>query len=414
MGWTSLGDVRFSSRVDLESLNPIAMREREMRSRGDAVRSLNDSNPTRYGLAPSSLPGEYRAEPRGPMPMRRGLAAWLNRRAESESMAGASDGPAHVVDPGNLYVLSSTSQAYSWLMKLLCDPGDAVLAPRPGYPLVESIARLECARTLNYQLRFDGSWYVDIPSLRSLFDDDPDGRIRAMVVINPNNPSGSYIRPGERDRIVEMCRRHGVALIADEVFYDYALEPEPTNRRFAGESGVLTFALDGFSKSLAAPNAKVGWIEVSGPADDVAEAERRLDLIADDYLPMSDIIMRHLPAMLAEGHRQTLRVGGRVRGNLRTLHSILDGDPDTVVSVLRAEGGWNVLLRVPSTIDENSLVLHLIETRRLTAQPGYFFDMPSDGYLAVSLLPEPDTFARNIHAVLDAVAEMLRSDAEPC
>ncbi|WP_420796679.1 pyridoxal phosphate-dependent aminotransferase [Bifidobacterium biavatii] len=308
------------------------------------------------------------------------------------------------VDPNRLYILSSTSEAYSWLIKLLCDAGDAVLAPKPGYPLIESIARLECVDTVEYQLQFDGSWYIDVAELESLLDDPAVGdRIRALVLINPNNPTGSYVKPEERERIVTLCRERGVAIIADEVFYDYTLEPFAGNARLAGERRVLTFALDGFSKMLAAPHAKVGWIQVSGPADDVTEAQRRLDVIADDYLPMSDIIARDIPALLDAAGSQTDRVRARVRGNLATLHRLLDADEHGLVSVLRAEGGWNVLLRVPSVIDENELVLAMIERHGLSGQPGYFFDMTSNGYLAISLLPEPDGFERNVRAVLDTV-----------
>ena len=311
------------------------------------------------------------------------------------------------VDPDHLYLLSSTSQAYSWLIKLLCDAGDAVLAPKPGYPLIESIARLECVDTIEYQLQYDGSWFIDTAELEALLDGADGGRIRALVLINPNNPTGSYVKPAEREAIVAVCRAHDVALIADEVFYDYALEPFDGNARLAGEPGVLTFALDGFSKMLAAPHAKVGWIQVSGPAEDVAEAMRRLDVIADDYLPMSDIIAGRIPELLEAAPAQTMRVRGRVLGNLSTLRRLLADDPLGVTSLLRPEGGWNVLLRMPSVIDENELVLRMIADHRLTGQPGYFFDMASNGYLAVSLLPEPDEFARNIRAVLDTVADMM-------
>ncbi|WP_420838606.1 pyridoxal phosphate-dependent aminotransferase [Bifidobacterium amazonense] len=328
-----------------------------------------------------------------------GAAAGANAAEEEEA-----EPTTEPVNSNSLYILSSTSEAYSWLIKLLCDAGDAVLAPKPGYPLIESIARLECVDTVEYQLQFDGSWYIDVAELESLLDDANVGeRIRALVLINPNNPTGSYVKPEERERIVALCRERGVAIIADEVFYDYTLEPFPGNARLAGEPGVLTFALDGFSKMLAAPHAKVGWIQVSGPADDVDEAQRRLDVIADDYLPMSDIIARDIPALLDAAGSQTDRVRARVRGNLATLHRLLDEDEHGLVSVLRAEGGWNVLLRVPSVIDENELVLAMIERHGLSGQPGYFFDMTSNGYLAISLLPEPAEFERNVRAVLDTV-----------
>lgn len=310
-------------------------------------------------------------------------------------------------DPDRLYLLSSTSQAYSWLFKLLCDPGDIVLAPQPGYPLIESIGRLECVRILEYRLCYDGSWFVDLPAIRSVLESPQGARVRALVLINPNNPSGSYPKPDERRELVTLCAGHGIALIADEVFFDYALEPFPGNARLAGERGVLTFALDGFSKMLAAPHAKVGWIRVSGPQADVAEAQRRLDVIADDYLPVSEVIAQRIPAMLAEVPHQVGRVRGRTLGNLTRLHAMLDATPQMPVSVLRAEGGWNVLLRVPAVIDENALVLRLIEQYGLTGQPGYFFDMDANGYLAISLLPEPHEFERNMRALLSVVADML-------
>ena len=206
---------------------------------------------------------------------------------------------------------------------------------------------------------------------------------------------------------MRLCHDHEVAIIADEVFYDYDLEPFDGNARLAGETGTLTFALDGFSKTLAAPHAKVGWIQVSGPAAEVDEAKRRLDVVADDYLPMSEIIAKQIPAMLGAAAAQTARVRERVQTNLAALHTMLDDDEQGMVSVLRAEGGWNVLLHVPSVLDENELVLSMIEKHGISGQPGYFFDMTSNGYLAISLLPEPDEFRHNVQTVLDTVNTMI-------
>lgn len=404
--------VHFSSRIDAAAPNPIAKAEAAARAEGIQLGKLNDSNPTRHGLAPALVPQTYTAEPRGPRAAREALAAFLTKLHQGEEVRAADDMSGAEafrtpVDPESLYLLSSTSEAYSWLVKLLCDPGDAVLAPKPGYPLIESICRLEGVDTIEYQLQFDGSWFIDTAAIAEALDASEGRRIRALVVINPNNPSGSYVKPVEREALVALCRDHGIALIADEVFYDYALEPFAGNARLAGERGVLTFALDGFSKMLASPNAKVGWIQVSGPDHDVAEAQRRLDFIADDYLPMSDIIARIIPDLLAAAPAQTEKVRKRVRGNLHRLHELLDADAEGLVSVLRAEGGWNVLLRVPSVIDENDLVLRLIADHRLSGQPGYFFDMASNGYLAISLLPEPDEFEASVTAVLSTVSSML-------
>lgn len=387
--------VHFSSRVDISAPNPIAAAQASAATAGITLGKLNDSNPTRHGLAPQELPNVYEANPRGPKAARESLAGFLG------------DQSGRAVDPERLYLLSSTSEAYSWLIKLLCDAGDAVLAPKPGYPLIESIAGLECVHAIEYQLHYDGAWYIEPADIAAILDSPEGERVRALVLINPNNPTGSYVKENEREALVALCRERGIAIIADEVFFDYDLEPIAANRRLAGEEGVLTFALDGFSKMLAAPHAKVGWIRVSGPDDDVAEAQRRLDVIADDYLPMSDIIAGCIPALLDAAEAQTDRVRERVRGNLAALHRMLESDELGVVNVLRPEGGWNVLLRVPSVLDENELVLKLIADHRLTGQPGYFFDMTSNGYLAVSLLPEPEEFKRGIAAVLDTVRTML-------
>ena len=386
--------MRFSSRVDISEPNPIAKAEAEAKANGITLGKLNDSNPTKHALASELLPDIYGAEPRGQRYAREALAAFLH---EQGNTATADD----------LYILSSTSEAYSWLIKLLCNAGDAVLAPKPGYPLIESIARLECVDMIEYQQRFDGSWYIDVAELREALEGEDGGRIRALVLINPNNPTGSYVKASEREAIVRLCHDHEVAIIADEVFYDYDLEPFDGNARLAGETGTLTFALAGFSKTLAAPHAKVGWIQVSGPAAEVDEAKRRLDVVADDYLPMSEIIAKQIPAMLGAAAAQTARVRERVQTNLAALHTMLDDDEQGMVSVLRAEGGWNVLLRVPSVLDENELVLSMIEKHGISGQPGYFFDMTSNGYLAISLLPEPDEFRHNVQTVLDTVNTMI-------
>ena len=386
--------MRFSSRVDISEPNPIAKAEAEAKANGITLGKLNDSNPTKHALASELLPDIYGAEPRGQRYAREALAAFLH---EQGNTATADD----------LYILSSTSEAYSWLIKLLCNAGDAVLAPKPGYPLIESIARLECVDMIEYQQRFDGSWYIDVAELREALEGEDGGRIRALVLINPNNPTGSYVKASEREAIVRLCHDHEVAIIADEVFYDYDLEPFDGNARLAGETGTLTFALDGFSKTLAAPHAKVGWIQVSGPAAEVDEAKRRLDVVADDYLPMSEIIAKQIPAMLGAAAAQTARVRERVQTTLAALHTMLDDDEQGMVSVLRAEGGWNVLLRVPSVLDENELVLSMIEKHGISGQPGYFFDMTSNGYLAISLLPEPDEFRHNVQTVLDTVNTMI-------
>lgn len=389
----------FSHRIGSEQPNRIARAQAEALDRGIRLGRLNDSNPTRFGLGPESLPGIYGAEPQGPIQARRSLAAFLTER----NRAGGSS---VLVGPDDLYLLSSTSQAYSWLMKLLCDPGDIILEPRPGYPLIESIAGLESVRAFPYGLEYDGSWFLDLATIREALEEPEADRIRALVLINPNNPTGSYLHPVERQEVMDLCARHDIAIIADEVFFDYPLDPLPGRKRLAGDNEVLTFGLDGFSKILAAPQAKVGWIQVSGPAPQVLEARRRLDLIADDYLPMSQIIADGISSMLQEVPGQTARVAARIRENLTVLKTML-AEESACVSCLRAEAGWNTLLRFPAVIEEDDLVVHLIRRYGLTGQPGYFFDMPTNGYLALSLLPELPEFQHKVSALLSAVNDLI-------
>jgi len=393
--------VRFSSRVDVSEPNPIILAQRKAIFNGVKLTKLNDSNPTSHGLAPQCLSGRYTADPRGPKEIRDILSNFINKR---DNRTEKSVPPK--LNPDQLYVLSSTSQAYAWLMMLLCDAGDAVMGPTPGYPLIESIARLQCVNAIPYPLHYDGSWTIDIARVRELLE-DASLRIKALVLINPNNPTGSYVKPEEREILLQLCRDNGVAIIADEVFYEYSLESFAGNARFAGESSTLVFALDGFSKMLAAPHAKVGWIEVSGPKDDVYEAQKRLDVIADDFLPIGNTVSERIPELLQYASSQSAIVRNRVINNLHTLRETLVSTPKCCVSALRAEGGWNILLRVPSCIDDDVLALRLMKDYNLVSQPGYYFDMPVNGYLALSLLPEPQQFISGLHALLRTVDALL-------
>ena len=381
--------------------NPIILAQRKAIFNGVKLTKLNDSNPTSHGLAPQCLSGRYTADPRGPKETRDILSNFINKRDNRTEKSVSSK-----LNPDQLYVLSSTSQAYAWLMMLLCDAGDAVMGPTPGYPLIESIARLQCVNAIPYPLHYDGSWTIDIARVRELLE-DVSLRIKALVLINPNNPTGSYVKPEEREILLQLCRDNGVAIIADEVFYEYSLEPFAGNARLAGEPSTLVFALDGFSKMLAAPHAKVGWIEVSGPKDDVYEAQKRLDVIADDFLPIGNTVSERIPELLQYASSQSAIVRNRVINNLHTLRETLASTPKCCVSALRAEGGWNILLRVPSCIDDDVLALRLMKDYNLVSQPGYYFDMPVNGYLALSLLPEPQQFISGLHALLRTVDALL-------
>ena len=379
--------MHFSQRVSLSQPNAITLAAGKLRNQGQKLVNISDSNPTRHGLGEAKKP--YQADPRGQYEARRALADFLSQR----------DG--RCVNPDNLYLLSSTSQGYSWLMKLLCDPGEEVLAPTPGYPLIEALANLENVQVASYSFAWLGrNWELDPLSLPAAVYPRP----RALVVINPSNPTGAYLDRGERKLLMDYCGYHNLPLIADEVFYDFPLPAAPESRaRLAGCPEILTFALDGLSKNLCAPGFKIAWLEVSGPEELVKAAKARLDIIADAFLPFSDILAAHLPGFLEKIPPQLEETRGRCAANLATLQGLVGEDPVSPVTVMAPQGGWNVLLRFPSHIDEDELVEKLLQDFGIYCQPGYFFDLPFSGIISLSLLLEPDSFRENAAEVLRSI-----------
>ncbi|WP_296762049.1 pyridoxal phosphate-dependent aminotransferase [Varibaculum sp.] len=225
-----------------------------------------------------------------------------------------------------------------------------------------------------------------------------------MIVINPSNPTGAYLDSYERKTLLNYCNKYALPLIADEVFYDFPLPAAPSSRaRLAGCPQNLTFALDGLSKSLSAPGYKIAWLEVSGPDALVAEAKTRLDIIADAYLPFSEILAEQLPGFLQEIPRQVALTRGRCAANLEVLKGLVAADSISPVTVLEPQGGWNVLLRFPSHVDEEELVKQLLDEQGIYLQPGYFFDLPFNGVINLSLLLEPDYFRENALKVLRTI-----------
>lgn len=383
--------MHFSQRVSLSQPNAITVAAGKRRAQGQNLVNISDSNPTRHGLGEAGTP--YQADPRGPREARRALADFLSQR----------DG--RCVNPDNLYLLSSTSQGYSWLMKLLCDPGEEVLAPTPGYPLIEALANLENVQVASYSFAWLGrKWELDPLSLPAA---GVSLRPRALVVINPGNPTGAYLDRGERKRAQEYCVANNLPLIADEVFYDFPLPAAPESRaRLAGCPEILTFALDGLSKNLCAPGVKIAWLEVSGPEELVKAAKARLDIIADAFLPFSDILAAHLPGFLEKIPSQLEGTRGRCAANLATLQDLVEEDPASPVTVMEPQGGWNVLLRFPAHIDEDELVETLLSDFGIYCQPGYFFDLPFSGTISLSLLLEPDSFRENTAKVLRTITAL--------
>jgi alanine-synthesizing transaminase len=381
----------FSSRVP-EDLRPNAI-ARARRGR-EIPFDLTVSNPTvceiAYPeglLAPLARPEGlvYRPDPLG---------------IESARQAVASDYRRHgvAVDPGRIVITASSSEAYAFLFKVLCDPGDAVMVPVPSYPLFEHLALLDGVHAVPYRLDPGDGWQPSLPA-------DLPERTRAVIAVHPNNPTGSFVEPGAADVLAHGCARRGVALIVDEVFLDYPLARVDHAPTFAARADVLTFTLGGLSKSLGLPQVKLSWIVVNGPDDLVEEARGRLEFVADSYLSVGTPIQLALPPLLIEAVPVREAILERCRGNLEALRAAVASVPE--VSVPVPQGGWSAVLRFPSTVGEEAMALELLERDGVAVHPGYFFDFPGEGYVVVSLLPEPEVFAEGARRLLRRIASKM-------
>jgi aspartate/methionine/tyrosine aminotransferase len=290
------------------------------------------------------------------------------------------------VDPEDVILTASTSESYSWLFKLLCDPGETVLGPVPSYPLFEHLTRLEGVRLASYALEYHGRWVPDLDSIRAA-----PPSTRAIILVSPNNPTGSFISPREFEDVVSICRDRSWAAIIDEVFADYPLEIASPFSDLAVRAGVLSFTLGGASKTLGLPQVKLGWMIAGGPPDERREAFGALEHIADAYLSVSTPVQVAASALLAEGGRVRRAIQERVHANLQRARAIAVRYPSC--EVLRVEGGWFLTVRVPATRPEEILVQDLLAYERILVHPGYFFDFPREAFVIVSLLPQPGVFA---------------------
>ena len=370
--------------------NALSRAVETLRVEGMPFVDLTESNPTRAEIPyPADLltsladPAALRYEPSS-----FGLASARRAVAEDQRRRGVTVDPAHVV------LTASTSEAYSWLFKLLCNPGDGVLVPRPSYPLFDHLTALEGVRAHPYAIEYHGQWEIDVESLAAAPLD-----IRALLVVSPNNPTGSFLSAEEFQRVSALCRHRKWALIVDEVFADYPLEASRPLTDVAVRSEVLCFTLAGLSKTIGLPQLKLGWCIAGGPAAERDAALTALEVIADSYLSVGTPVQVATPTLLRSGASIRASIQGRIRRNLSTLRAIAAGFPAS--EVLRADGGWSAVLRVPSTRGEESLVLDLLRAERVLVHPGYFFDFPREAYLVVSLLPPEESFT-------DAVARLLR------
>jgi alanine-synthesizing transaminase len=382
----------FSDRVpsDLRQ-NRLADALAERKRRNQPILDLTASNPTRAGFSyPNDLLSPL-GHPRGLVYAPESLGIFEARRAivadfERRGLTTAVD---------RIALAASTSEAYSLLFKLLCAPGDEVLIPRPSYPLFDHLTRLDAVMPVPYELEYHATWSIDVGSIeRSL-----TGRTRAVLLVSPNNPTGQFVDPAELASIAALCREHDAAIISDEVFADYALSASAApSGLLLDRTDVLGFTLGGLSKSIALPQAKLAWIAISGANDVVIRARARLELACDTYLSVSTPVQLAAAELLHRGAAIRQQIHGRIRRNYQTLHTRAAEVPSC--ELLRADGGWYGVLRVPSIMSEEDLVLSLLTESSVLVHPGYFFDFPRESFLVVSLLPPPEQFAEGLSRIL--------------
>lgn len=354
---------------------------------------LTESNPTRAGLAyPSDeILGAF-ADARSLIyePKPAGL------EAPREAVAGHYAARGQDVEPSRILLTSSTSESYAWLFKLLADPGDEVLVPRPSYPLFEFLAQMESVRVTHYPLIYHDGWSIDTEAVAAALS----SRTRAIVLVNPNNPTGSFVKRCELDVLVALCAERGIALISDEVFADYAFKPDPERiPSLTPVDGALAFCLSGLSKIAGLPQMKLGWIVIGGPPALRAEATERLELIADTYLSVGTPVQHALPKLLTAGDNVRQQIGDRVRENLQHLSTAIG--EHSPAQILRVEGGWYATLRVPRTKSEEEWCLELLQHQDVLVQPGFFYDFESEAYLVLSLLAEVRMFREGVERIVD-------------
>jgi len=385
----------FSDRFhwDLEP-NRLARLLRDKRRAGIPVLDLTESNPTRAGL---SYPREivdsladpralaYHPQPCGSIEAREAVCRYYADRG-------------HAVEPDRVLLTASTSEAYAYLFKLLTNPGDEVLAPRPSYPLFEFLAAMESLRVAPYPLVYHGGWSIDCEALAAAVTD----RTRAIILVNPNNPTGSFLKRDELRFLIGLCQARGLALISDEVFADYAFAADASRvSTLASSSETLAFSMSGLSKIAGLPQMKLGWIVIAGPARVRTEAQEKLELIADTYLSVGTPVQHAAPRLLELGQAVQAQIASRVRGNLDLLRAAIGAE--SACRVLAVEGGWCATLQVPRIRKEEEWALELLGEDDVLVQPGFFYDFESEAFLVVSLLTEPEMFREGCGRLLARV-----------
>jgi aspartate/methionine/tyrosine aminotransferase len=389
---------RFSARTAWETHETeLARALRERKEARLPLLDLTASNPTQCGFAYdaaailSPLAAHealvYDPNPRGTLRAREAVSGYYRTH-------GAE------VQPEQIFLTTSTSEAYSYVFRLLCDPGDEVLIAQPSYPLFDFLAALDDVRLVPYALFYDHGWHLDVEAVRQRITP----RTRAIALVHPNNPTGHFTKLQEREQLEKLCREHGLALIVDEVFLDYPLA-SMVERSFAvGPHAALTFVLSGMSKIAGLPQMKAAWIAAFGPPADLEEALARLEVIADTFLSMNAPIQCALPAWMTQRGQIQRQIQSRIAANLLQLDEMLA--KQSMVTRLAVESGWYAVLRIPAIRPDEHVAIDLIRSHGVSVHPGYFFGFSGDGWLVVSLLAPEEEFRSGVEVILRFSADV--------
>jgi alanine-synthesizing transaminase len=386
----------FSQRTNWRlTQNALTRAIEEARVSGERIFDLTISNPTEAGILPDSgvvlaalsnpQAMRYDPQPRGLLGARQAVCRYYR-----ESHQGLE------LDPERLLLTTSTSEAYSYVFRLLCNPGDEILVPKPSYPLFEFLADLADVKLVPYPLLYDHGWQIDLDALYKA----ATPRSRAVILVHPNNPTGSYVSSAETSALNGFCRDHSLALIVDEVFLDYSHDATP-RRSFVTNGDALTFTLSGVSKISALPQMKLAWLATSGPDEIVADAGARLEIIADTFLSMNAPVQLAASVLLDQRKHVQPALRERVRANLADLDRQLVAYP--WCGRLQVEGGWYAVLRVPAIESDEALAIRLVQKAGVSVHPGHYYDVPEEGYLVLSLITDPAVFREGAAALLREV-----------
>ena len=379
---------------------------RRHRASGRALFDLTLSNPTACGFqydeaailgalaAPAAL--HYDPQPKGILQAR---AAVVNYYRQKNSEAD--------LDPERFILTTGTSEAYSFLFRLLCEPEDEIVIAHPSYPLFEFLGAIHDVKLHPFRLVYDHGWQIDFAALTQAIS----SRTRAIVLVHPNNPTGQFISRSEADQLRQLCLERELALVVDEVFLDYKLPVSGTREKhgsFVFDASVLTFVVSGLSKIAGLPQMKIGWIAANGPDAEASEAIARLEIVADTYLSLNAAIQHALPTLLVQRSVIQPQIMARIEKNLRKLDEELKRQD--LISRLEFEAGWCAVLRVPAVQSDEELAIHLLENYSVLVHPGHFYDFPDEGYLVASLLTPAAEFEEGICRIINCVGASPRND----